>query len=176
MKKKFLGLTLICILLFFISGCAPKTPKYLPGENEGDSQFVWVCEKPFAFFYLPDDNEGCYGFLKGYIEKNSEFICFYSEWLKCDGITYFKEENSLWEDKKNGMGYIFDNESFTGYGDYYKNKFYLDIMDDRMNFFDGEFPELRFDKMTKEDFLERYGDIEEVSENLLELETYALDK
>ncbi len=158
MKKKLLVLTLICFLLSLVCGCNSKIPKYLPRENEGDSQFVWVCKEPFGFFYLPDDDEGHYGFLKGYIEKEGELICFYSAFLSIDGRTYFQEEKN-WD-------FYFDNESFSGHGYYYKNDFSVYIKDDPINFFDEELPELRFDKMTKEDFLLQYGDIKNVSELL----------
>ena len=158
MKKKFLILTLICFLFSFTCGCAHKIPQYLPGENEGDFHFVWVCKKPFGFFFLPDDNEGYYGLLKGYIEKEGKLAYFYSAFNPNDGRTYFLEGENIDD--------LFYHESFTGHGYYYKNDFGVHIKDDSINFFAGEVPELRFEKMTKETFLERYGEIENVSELL----------
>ena len=158
MKKKLLVLTLICFLLSLACGCTHKSPKYLPGLNEGDSGFVWVCKEPFGFFYITNELEGHYGPLKGYVWKEGEFVCFYSAYFNVDGYTYFQEEKN-WD-------YYFDNESFSADGYYFENYFSLYIEDDPMNFFDGELPELRFDKMTKEDFLLQYGYVENISELL----------
>ena len=165
MKKKFLILALICLLLSLVCGCGRGISKHLPGENEEDSKFVWVCKEPFGFFYLPDDDERrYYGFLKGHIWKDGKFVCFYSAYLNMDGNTYFNEITSFHEDKD--WGSVYRNESFSGWGSYYKNDFYLYVEDDPMNFFDGKLPLLRFYKMTKEDFLEKYGDIKNISELL----------
>lgn len=186
MKKKHLILALICILLSLTCGCTTKTPEFTPGENEGDSRFVWVCKEPFGFFYTTNDYEDFLEalnkhneklekegvpdtffytptslsdvLLKGYIEKEGKFVCFYSDFNPIGGSTDF------W--KKETWGDPSEYASFWGYADYYKNVFYLDIEDDPMNFFGGELPELQFDKMTKEDFLEKYGDIKNVSELL----------
>ena len=196
MKKKLLILTLICFLLSLACGCNREIPAFLPGESEGDSQFVWVCKEPFSFFY-PTDNyddywkrvneynerqekeglppilyptdtyEVCCGLLKGYIEKEGELVCFYSDFSLCDRRTYFEEEK-IWGDPST-------YECFWGYADYYENYFDLEIDGDLINFFGGELPELRFDKMTKEDFLEQYGEIENVSE-LLQLEPSDVDE
>ena len=85
MKKKLLILTAICFLFSFVCGCAHEIPEYLPGEREGDSQFVWVCQEPFGFFFRPDINKFNYGLLKGYLEKEDEFVCFYSEFERING-------------------------------------------------------------------------------------------
>ena len=167
MKRKLLVLILICFLLSITCGCTRGTPKYLPGTSEGDSGFVWVCKEPFGFFYPTDEFEWGAGLLKGHIWKEGKFVCFYSSYFNIDGNTYFKEITSFQEDKNRGsIGSVFSNESFSGDGYYYKNDFSLYIEDDPMNFFDGELPKLRFDKMTKEDFLEKYGDIGNISEFL----------
>ena len=42
--------------------------------------------------------------------------------------------------------------------EYYESYFNLMIKHDDVNFFDGEFPTLRFEKMTKEEFRETYGE------------------
>jgi len=104
--------------------------------------------------------------LKGCIEKESQFVCLYSAFYPCDQRTYFQEEK-LWGDPST-------YESFWGYADYRENYFDLEIDGDLINFFDGELPSLRFDKMPKEDFIEQYGDIENVSE-LLPSETTDVD-
>ena len=65
--------------------------------------------------------------------------------------------------------------AFGGHTEYYENYFAFEVEHDPVNFFGGELPELRFDKMTKEDFLEQYGEIENVSE-LLQLESSDVDE
>ena len=180
MKKKFLILTLICILLSFACGCGREVPEFLPGESEEDSQFVWVCKKPFGFFY-PTYNydafwevlneytekeamppvypsgtyEICWGLLKGYIEKEDALVCFYSEFSPCGQETSFRQEENWGDPSK--------YDSFWGYADYHENFFDLEIECDHINFFGGELPTLRFEKVAKEDFLEQYGKIENVS-------------
>ena len=165
MKRKLVILTVICLFLSLVCGCSRAVPKYLPGENKGDSQFVWVCGEPFGFFFTTDAFEDEWGAMKGYIEKNGEFVCFYSAFMPVGGNTAFQE--GKWE---RATYLSADNNhrdyDFKGYGDYYKTDFYLEIRDDPINFFDGELPELRFDKMTKEAFLEQYGDNETISELL----------
>jgi len=167
MKKFLLVNTLLILVLLLACGCNRGNPKYLPGENEGDSHFIWLCQEPFGFFFLPDDDEGYYGFLKGRIEKDGELRCFYSAFNPVDGRTYFLEEEDIDE--------LFYHESFSGHAYYSKNDFSMYIKYDPINFFDGELPTLQFDKMTKEDFLEQYGDIENLSE-LLEIETADIDE
>ncbi len=167
MKKKFLILALICILLSLTCGCTRGMPKFLPGENEEDAWCVWVCKEPFGFFYSTDNFKCGAGELKGHIFKDGKFVCFYSSYLNIDGNTYFKEITSFQEDENSvHTGSTFYNESFSGRGSYYKNDFYFYVEDDPMNFFDGELPKLKFYKMTKEDFLLKYGDIKNVSELL----------
>ena len=196
MKKRLLGLILICVLLFLISGCFRKTPEYLPGASEGDYQFVWICEKPFAFFYPTYNYEDYWkvrneynketvrlieepiacgifeGVLKGCIEKKGEFIRLYSGFFYYDQTTYFYEEKNWGDPSK--------YENFSGHAYYHKNDFVLNIEYDPANFFDGELPKLRFDKMTKEDFLEKYGDIEtlpeDFEEELYDIDTLPTDK
>lgn len=192
MKRKFISLTLICVLLISLCGCIRERPKYLPGKNEGDSQFVWVCKKPFAFFcptynyedYWKTRNEynkengypieepiacGVFeGVLKGCIEKEGEFIRFYSGFFYYDQTTYFYEEKNWGNPSK--------NENFSGHAYYYKNYFELVIGYDPENFFDSERPELRFDKMTKEDFLKSYGDVEGISKHLSDLGIHDFNK
>ena len=46
----------------------------------------------------------------------------------------------------------------VGYADYRKNYFDFEVEYDNINFFDGELPTLRFEKMTKEEFRETYGE------------------
>ncbi len=168
MKKKLLILTVICVLFSLVCGCAHEIPEYLPGENEGDSHFVWLCQEPFGFFSTAYDTTRCHnGLLKGYIEKEGEFVCFYSEFDRIDGRTYFQEEKNWGDPSK--------NDSFDSHADYYENYFELEIYCDYVNFFGGELPTLRFDKMTKQDFIEQHGDIENVSE-LLQVETTDIDE
>ncbi len=96
--------------------------------------------------------------MKGYIEKEGELSCFYSAFNLIDGRTYFLEGENIDD--------LFYHESFTGHAYHYKNDFSVYIKDDLINFFGGELPTLRFDKMTREDFIKQHGDIENLSELL----------
>ncbi len=159
MKKKLSVLIIICFWLLLICGCTNEIPEFLPGEHGGDLNFVWVCKKPFGFFALTDDHaKQYYGHLKGYIECEEGFVCFYTAFDAIDGATDFRE-SKIWGDSS-------EYDSFWGYADYNENYFDLEIERDRINFFGGELPTLRFEKMTKEAFLEEFGEIENVSELL----------
>ena len=160
MKKKLISLTLICVLAFLLCGCIPERPEYLPGAKEEDINFVWVCEKPFSYFVVDKESTTGLPYLKGYIKKEEEPLCFYMH-EENDVITTFVEQ-TVWESR---YGY----DAFWGNSNYYEDYFEFEVEHDKINFFDGELPELRFDKMRKEDFLAKYGDIENVSE-LLEKE------
>ena len=159
--KKFIGLTLICVLLLSLCGCIAEQPEYLPGAKEEDVNFVWVCEKPFSYFVVDrEELSNGYPCLKGYITKEGKPVCFYM--CEANNVQTTFEEPSVWE---NSCGY----PAFLGDTEYYEDYFEFEVERDNINFFDGELPKLRFDKMRKEDFLAKYGDIENVSE-LLEKE------
>ncbi len=159
MKKGLAISILICFLFSFFCGCTNKPPLFLPGEQEADSMFVWVCKKPFGFFSPTDDlGNKYYGDLKGYFEDKDGLTCFYMLFNPISGLTDFIKPETL--------GNSSEDDSFCGRGDYHENYFDLEIVRDQINFLDGEFPTLRFEKMTKDAFLEEYGEIENVSELL----------
>lgn len=166
MKRCIALFVISCFFLLLFCGCIPEQPEHLPGSKEEDVNFVWVCEAPFSYFVV-DRVELYNGYpcLKGYMTKGNEPLCFYLH-EENNAVTTFVEQ-TVWESK---YGY----DAFWGDTVYYENYFECEVEHDRINFFDGELPKLRFDKMTKEDFLEKYGDIDGVSENLLKLETYDL--
>ncbi len=121
--------------------------------------FVWVCKKPFGFFSPTDDHGNkYYGHLKGYFEDKDGLTCFYMLFNPIDGLTDFIKPEA-WDDPS-------EYDSFCGRGNYYENYFDLEIVRDRINFFDGELPTLRFEKMTKDAFLEEYREIENIPELL----------
>ncbi len=157
MEKKLSVLMLICVLLMLFCGCTNEVPKFLPGQQGGDGKFVWVCEAPVAYFALTGDHgQNYYGHMKGYIEGEEGFSCFYTYFDIHGGITEFME-SELWDDPS---GYA----SFWGYAKYYEEYFEFETERDRINFFGGELPTLKFEKMPKEDFLEEYPDFENASE------------
>ena len=46
---------------------------------------------------------------------------------------------------------------------YSEEYFDLTIMEDYINFFNGELPTLRFEKMTKEEFKKEYGEVKNIT-------------
>ncbi len=158
MKMRVAVFGLLCFFLSLFSGCISDRPEYLPGMNEEDVQFIWVCKEPFSYFVVDKEElSGGYPCLKGYITKENKFLCFYMH-EELNTISCFVEEK-LWDTATRSDG-------FWGHTKYYGEYFEFEAEHDPINFFGGELPTLRFEKMTKEDFLEEFGEIENVSELL----------
>lgn len=144
----------MCVLLSLFCGCAHEVPKYLPGEQAGDENYVWVCKEPFAFFSVTYDPDiGYKGYLRGYgyIEGEEGFKDFYAIYNLINGRTSFHFPEFRDDDSS--------KDGFEGYAHYYKNHFVFLIVRDDINFFGGELPTLRFDKMTKEEFVKKYENL-----------------
>lgn len=158
MKNRISLVVVISFIVLLFSGCIRERPEHLPGMKEDDVEFVWVCENPFSYFVV-DKVELSKGYpcLKGYIMKENEFSCFYMH-EELNVISCFVEEK-LWDSTRS-------SDAVRGHTKYYEDYFEFEAEHDLINFFDGELPELRFDKMAKKDFLEQYGEIKNVSELL----------
>ncbi len=157
MVKKLSVFIYICGLFILFCSCTTEVSEFLPGQQVGDEDFVWVCKKPFAYFALTEDHgQDHYGHMKGYFEKKEEKFCFYSYFDIYGGITDFTGPE-FWGDSS-------ANDDFWGYAKYYETYFEFEIECDRINFFNGELPTLRFEKMTKEEFLKVYPDIQKASD------------
>ncbi len=165
MKKALSIVILICILLSLLCGCIVGTPEFLPGEHEGDENYVWVCKEPFVYFALVNKTEDTEFYLKFYtdsghgysspsfkacFEDETDYTFFYASYNPKDGATTFAVPGLLDEYSA--------EEYFWGRGDYYQDYFEFEIGNDFVNFFNGELPTLRFEKMTKEQFCETYGE------------------
>ncbi len=155
MKKILFLLVLMCVLLSLFCGCAHEVPKFLPGEQAGDENCVWVCTEPFAFFSLDDSKIkyiGCFqGY--GYIKSEEGFKDFFAMYNSIDGNTRFTFPE-FWDE-------TLDKDSLWGSAYYYKDYFDFTTEDDDINFFSGELPSLRFYKMTKEEFAKKYETLSE---------------
>ena len=142
MKKKLSVVVLVCIIFSLLCGCTTRVPSLFPGKTDGDENFVWVCKEPFAYFSLDKEKKvrssPC---LKGYFEKDGELPCLYLYFMPIGGTTELCEAEKFYdEDLYNTV---------VGYADYRKNYFDFEVEYDNINFFDGELPTLRFEKMTK---------------------------
>ncbi len=165
MKKALSVVVLICILFSLLCGCTVGTPEFLPGEHEGDENYVWVCKEPFVYFALVNKTEDTDFYLKFYtdtgsgyaspsfkacFEDETDYTFFYANYNPINGSTTFSVPGLLDEYSA--------EEYFGGRGDYYQDYFEFEVRNDFVNFFNGELPTLRFEKMTKEQFFETYGE------------------
>ncbi len=165
MKKKLSVVVLACIIFSLLCGCTVGTPEFLPGEHEGDENFVWVCKEPFVYFALVNKTDDTDFYLKVYTDNSSGFVSpsfkvcfedesdytfFYADYSPIDGTMGFYVPGILDEYSA--------EEYFWGTGDYYQDYFEFEVGNDFVNFFDGELPLFRFDKMTKEQFCKTYGE------------------
>ena len=150
MKKKLSVVVLICILFSLLCGCTKEVPKFLPGQHEGDKSFIWICKEPFAYFFLNDSTEKKPAAFGICLEKGNERHFFYGDYTVRTGTMGFIR-SGFFEGFEEYM-------VFGGNSEYYESYFNLMIKHDDVNFFDGEFPTLRFEKMTKEEFRETYGE------------------
>ena len=151
MKRKLFLLTSICVLLSLLCGCAHEIPDFLPGEHEEDGNFVWLCKDPFAVFSSTDDYRYLgSGHLKGYIQGEKGFTCFYMVFNSINGRTYFRTPEIEEETS--------EYDCFWGDAYYYENYFNVETVCDKISFFDGALPTLQFEKIAKDDFLTEYED------------------
>ena len=165
MKKKLSVVVLVCIIFSLLCGCTVGTPEFLPGEQEGDENYVWVCKEPFAYFTLVNKTEDEKFYLKVYndysesyaspsfkacFENECDYTFFYASYNARDGRTTFYTPGLLDEYSA--------EEYFFGSGDYRKDYFDFEVEHQYVDFSDGELTTLRFDKITKEEFCETYGE------------------
>ena len=155
MKKRLSVVVLLCFLFSLLCGCTAKTPQFLPGEQEGDENYVWVCKEPFAYFSLNTPTEEIPAKFKLYLEKNEKIHFFYGDYTLRSGALGFVREDYF-----NGAD---ETAALGGTAEFYESYFDLVLVHDFINFFDGEFPTLRFEKMTKEEFKKEYGEVKNIT-------------
>ncbi len=151
MKKKLSVVILICFLLSLLCGCTEKKiPEFLPGQHEGDENYVWVCKEPFACFFLIKQPETNSVDFKVYFENEDDISSF-------DSTYNFRSNNMQFGQLSFGEYNDFESY-FSGSAEFQQDKFEVKVKFDDINFFGGELPTLRFEKMTKEEFHEIYGE------------------
>ena len=144
------GLALILFSLFVIIIIVafivyPRTPEYFPGEQKGDTECIWICEEPFIYLYQKQQD-----LLEGEIFYDNEEVDIYM-------YEVLKSAHPYWMEIINQDG---ESKFIDSDGLFYRDYFELEVKEDETNLFDGEFPTLRFEKMTKEEFAKKYPSID----------------
>ena len=149
MKKKLSVVVLICIIFSLLCGCENPNSKYMPKHYADRENYVWVCKEPFSVMFLSEtySNEDCEYFEAHFEEKDGYLLSLASFTPHGDDVFFQKPYVTSEKD-------LF----FFGHADYNEDYFDFTVTSDFINFFDGELPTLRFEKMTKEEFREVYGE------------------
>ena len=149
MKKKLSVVVLVCIIFSLLYGCENPKSKYMPKHCADRENYVWVCKEPFAFMFLSEtySNESN-EYFETYFEEEEGYLLSLASFTPhgddgCFQKPYAADEKDLF---------------FWGHADYHADYFDFTVTSDFINFFDEELPTLRFEKMTKEEFREVYGE------------------
>ncbi len=149
MKKKLSVVVLICIIFSLLCGCENPNSKYMPKHCANRENYVWVCKEPFAFMFLSETySSENYEYFEAYFEEEDGYLLSLASFTPHGVDGCFTKPDAV--DEKG----LF----FWGYADYYEDYFDFTVTRDFINLFDGELPTLRFEKMTKEQFRETYGE------------------